>query len=695
MQNSDIPFISSLPINYHSDEEEIESSTRQPSPFSQVSPVVERIYSLIVPDSQANQNSSSPLVDVDQAQHDPEAEPSIADSQQEGSWQGGQGIHDPGPPASEISSRSPPSQVPSENGDTETGLNHNEANHPQTHLITEPVLSSQIEEHSTQASRSTDCSVLTQRDPNSQPDKSGHSVELKENGLIASIEPPDTEPEHLPGSTSPLRSHHNAQSFTTSILPRTPSPRITMSDAAYTNSGLRNPQYRQNELSPPGYTPLKDKLRNLRATPSPASQFSKSPSMIPQPAQPEPVGDTRLKVQSVDVPLPTYNHQPELYTPSKPSKLAFHHSVPQKRTVKALEVPLLSNMEYIVPLPAPGRVKDQYVNMIKFYKQTIQNFMDEASLDEQLTKEVDRFLESVDNAATHIDLDNPTTVSQQPVPPDQEAQYATNCSAKFQFLQELITCMRDQDVHILIVAQSGRLLDILEAFMKWMQVEYIRPDSLARSGPMRTQSRLRFTILPSKEQASPMLLPTANAIIALDGSFTNGGYHLQQSRTPPLNAGQLAPIIYPIVYASSEHIVRCIPDSIVGVERKRVIVSCVTQARTLFGELPIEEADPKGAAEEVGEFIKAGCVEGTWTLPSIRPIPIEGIEWVDASQSSTTQSDTQDTREESATPMMRKRSLVRPNHKFQRLLLITIGRNERYRKPQTPACYSWSGNISR
>ena len=669
LHNPDIPLISSVPLpNYQSGEEEIDSTTRGSSPIPRVSRVTERNQSLIVPDSQSNHNSSDRSLEGEQFQHDTEPEESIPESQHntkpeesipgsqyEDSWQSGQGIHDPVPPSSELLSRSPRSQVSSPRGDIDTGETQIEEIDPQADPTTEPAFSSQIEEHHTETSRSTDCSVLTQRNPNSQPDKSGHSTELKEDGLVASVEPSDLGPEHL--STSPSTSHHHPQPFTSSALPRIPSPKHAMSDAAYTNSSPRKPSFRPNEPSP-GNPPLKDKLRNLRNPQSPPSQLSKSPSMIPQAVQSEASGDSRLRVQSVDISLSSYNQQSDLYTPSKPSKLAFHYGASQKRNVQTLKIPTLDHMEYIVSLPAPGRVKDEYVNLIKYHKQTIQDFMDEKNLDEQLMNKVDHFLEIVDSACTHIDLSNPTTISQQLVPPDQEAQYALSCSAKFEFLKELITCMHSFDIHIVLVAQSGRLLDIVEAMMKWMRVEYNRPDSQTRSDSM-TRSRLRFTILPSGEQASPTVFPAANAIIAFDGSFGHGAHQLRNSRRHLTNTGQLAPVIHPMVYASSEHIALCIPDWLAGTDRKKAMVSCVTQARTLFGELSTEESTPKASAEEVAEFIKGGCVEGTWTLPSIRSISIEGVEWGESSQSSTTQLDTQATRDESDVPMIRKRSHVR------------------------------------
>ena len=528
-----------------------------------------------------------------------------------------------------------------------------------------PATSPQAPVSYTQISETTiSSSALSQRDPNSQPEKVLHSAQSKEDIALSSIEQPDYILEDIATSTHRQTSSQLQQApeaFEIKTPPRQITPfDLTMSDKSAISSALRPSQPRQFSSSPGGPS-IREKLRSMRAATnaiidsprtvrqiSPVVRSTKSPSLIPQPTPKEPVGDSRLEVQSMEIPLPLRDSHTDGSVPIHPSNLSLHKEMSQVQVTKALDSPRLGDMEFIIPLAAPARVRDQYVHTINHHRKVIMEFANTKLVNEELLEKIKGLLKSLDNISIHLDLENDSINTQQNVSSEDEAIWAKSCSGKFQFLDHLITHMRHQDEHIAIVAQGGRLLDIIEGFLKGVRVAYNRPDILAQSDPKTTKGRLHFSLIASGEEESSALLTAASLVIAFDGSFNAGEDQIIALRSHMLNIGQLAPVIYLIIYASSEHIERCIPSSIVGMERLSAMVSCVAHARQEVGELLPEEFAPADAAEEVMEFVKAGGLSGQWVLPSIRPLEIEGVELVDSSQdqNGTTQSDTQASKEE-------------------------------------------------
>ena len=587
-------------------------------------------------------------------------------------------------------------------------------------LEVSPFVAQQEQIENSQNSNTTENSILGQRDPNSQPEGILHSAQSKEEIPLLSIESPDLIPdrdtssapqpaplyvprafgannlqqvalrsveqqqdviaEDISSSIPPPAPSQLPETFDSNPPPRPLSSELKMSDEPYISiaSALSSPQPR---ILPSAPAPMsfRDKLRSMRAASaatsaarrapleaSPVPQGTKSPSVIPQPATQESLGDARLEIQTVEIPLPLRSPPTDTYAPLQPSKLALHKEMSQSRISKALDSPRLGPNEFVVPLPAVARVRDQYVEQIGHYGKSIQRFAEAEVVEEDLIQEMQDFLTSLNNVSVHIDLDNDTTLTPEDIPPKHAMEWATASSAKFLFLKHLIKRLLHQDKHIAIVAHGDRLLDIIETFLKAMRVAYSRPNISIESDPKNTEGRVHINLFPSGEKELVEPVKATSLVLAFDCSFSAKDPQVMALRTQKLNTGQLTPVVHLLVYASSEHIERCMPDHITGVERLKVMVNYVTQAREVAGELLPTEAKPAAAAEEVAAFVEAGGLEDQWTLPCIRPIEIK-YDVVEASQdqTSTTQSDSQTTREDSILSQgIRKRSSVSRAHPF-------------------------------
>ena len=536
-----------------------------------------------------------------------------------------------------------------------------------------------------------DNSILNQRNPNSRSPQPPNSIEQKEITPNQTIEPYKINLEEI--SSTPL---HEVPLQPPETPASNPPPRPVISSEASmsdktppSNSlALTEPQQPPLPNMRPGPT-LGEKLRNMRAQsaaklaakkaasraslqsssalytsssalqPSaPITQRSQSPSLIPQRTSSEPMGDSRLDVRAVDVPLHPRATQTDTYLPSRPSKLAMHREISQVQGTKAFDMPRLGRMEFVVPLPAPASVRDQYVAMINHVGKDIQRFNEYENPDVELIVKMENFIREITNVTTHTDLVDDTVGNEDMLAADL-AVWAKIRSSKFEFLDRIIEYMRDCDEHIAIVARGGRLLDILETFLKGKHISFDRPDILSRSDVKETKGRLHISIITSGEEEFSTVPKAADLVIAFDGSFNADEAQIHALRNHMVNVGQLSPVVHLLIYSSAEHIQKCLPEAITGVERLKLLVSCITFAREQVGELRPEESTVDACAEEVSIFVKSKLNSDHWTVPNIKPIEIDGITW-DSSQDviSRTQSEPRSFDYEPST-VSSKRSLVR------------------------------------
>ena len=495
-----------------------------------------------------------------------------------------------------------------------------------------------------------DSSILSERDPNSQPEKLLHSAQERDEICIPSIETAEPAFEkldysipHSLGLGNPSPVDNMAENGETAISPPVQMPALHATTPTSERSSvpfrerLRNMRAESAarlmanniELSPLPMQPSFDISKPAHASVEedylPPRGTYRSPSVIPKPVPIEPVGDSRLEIQTIEDPISGGASQEAPLVPEPTSRVESLMRFSQQDIAQALKAPKIGPMEFVVPLPAPARVRDQYVAIINSYQKVIQAIVNEEATDSSTIERAQEFLENVENLSIHLDLVDSTTSTQQDVPPAAEALWASNCSFKFQFLQYLVQYSRRDDMHIVIVAKEGRLMDLIETFLKGLSAAYNRPDAMS-SSKGSLGDNLRISLVTSKEGESTELLPAANLVVAFDSTFDATNKLIQEVRSHLLNVGQLAPVVHLIIYSSPEHISRCLPSSFNKVQRLRVMISCVTYTREEFGTILPEENIPEANAEEVAAFMKAGA-GSPWLIVPIRPVDIQGLEF--------------------------------------------------------------------
>jgi len=319
--------------------------------------------------------------------------------------------------------------------------------------------------------------------------------------------------------------------------------------------------------------------------------------------------------------------------------------------------PLLGKMEFAIPLPLKSRVAEQYQQILYNSRHDIERFVQgEVAEDSRMVDDMRAMVDRLIKLTIHSDLLDSVVMTQEQISEIDQVQWAVTCSRKFDFLGAFITAARAADIHVVVMASHGKLLDILETFLKAYHAVYVRPDVMRRSDSA-AEGPLRFTLLATTDSSS--IVSTAALVIAFDETVNTQDPRVTALRAHMLEVGKLSPLIHLLVVNSAEHIEKCLPTSWTGVQRLQALVSCIAQTRHKVGQLPPEMLGPRGAAEELVAFLSLREPEDQPTLPTMpKLVDVKLSESSSQADSSTQSATQQSTVSDIAPPLNRKRSMV-------------------------------------
>lgn len=273
-------------------------------------------------------------------------------------------------------------------------------------------------------------------------------------------------------------------------------------------------------------------------------------------------------IRSVDAPhskfmSPRSHMLPISQAPPIPLPLARPH-----RTVAIHSTPQFSSREHAIILPMEGKAQDQYRNWIKdsrekgFITKYLSRPPTHKSHSEDLQNRMSILVERLKGVCFHTDLDISEDIqTQQEQSAEAEAQWAENASSKFYFLGQLLQYCRDLSMHIIILASEGRPLDIIETYLKGKHVSCSRAGGLTTTYPYHTN--LQITLLSTSDDSGNLYPTRPIMAIAFDSSYRAAHPRLQDERTGWANI----PILHLLVSNSVEHIEKCLPSTLKGLER--------------------------------------------------------------------------------------------------------------------------------
>lgn len=281
--------------------------------------------------------------------------------------------------------------------------------------------------------------------------------------------------------------------------------------------------------------------------------------------------------------------------------------------------PSLEQMEFMVPLPMAGQPRDQYRRTIKFHEELIEHFTSRKWREyDGILKQAEDFVQTMHDIVTHIDLTNETTASQSDVEAADVVEWDRSVSPKFKFLWHLFEALRNHKIHIVIMAKPGRLLDILENFLKGTKLRYSRPDVDRKDD--RPSDALTVSLLSASGESSTAPVRPANLILSLDHVVDVKNPLVRTLRTSLTRPDYLAPVVSLAMVNSVDHIERSCTPNLVGANRVRVLVTCIAKLRREAGKMEGTFAPIDESAMEVARFVLMGGTEDQWPLPSIGPL---------------------------------------------------------------------------
>lgn len=242
-----------------------------------------------------------------------------------------------------------------------------------------------------------------------------------------------------------------------------------------------------------------------------------------------------------------------------------------------LDEPRVAPEEMIIPLHLDSAQADDYYNYFLGNEELLQQFVAGPCLEtDREFGEAQKLLEKLNNNLLHVDLNNRQTSLSMLTPVD-EADWAVRSSSKFRFLDRFF-CReeyRNSHLKVAIIAQEGRLLELLATFFEGRKINHQRPD-IRRDRPYNWKARNTIKIYPpTPVDTSP---DRFDFVICFDGSSDPAGFWVQQLRMMLREPHEpLCPVISLVVPSSVEHVERCILRSGDRVKRLQLILSCAMQ----------------------------------------------------------------------------------------------------------------------
>lgn len=263
---------------------------------------------------------------------------------------------------------------------------------------------------------------------------------------------------------------------------------------------------------------------------------------------------------------------------------------------------------HAVPIALTGHQRDAYPTMIHKHKDLIAHFLSASEPDEALISNVEELLERLRRITVHPDLDNTETFTQYSVEPSISATWDVDCSVKFRFLKQLCEHLREKELTIAVVAQAGRLQEILETFFAGIRITCNRIDN--GYGLEQDGCALTVNIMSSNEDASTDSV-SADIVVALDGTANSGCSALKLLQD---NAAGAAPLLLSLVVPNTvEHIESCLSPTLSARQRLRALINGVSDLRLEAGKLEEGQASLQDSVAAMVEYLK-GTEEKEWPL---------------------------------------------------------------------------------
>jgi len=336
--------------------------------------------------------------------------------------------------------------------------------------------------------------------------------------------------------------------------------------------------------------------------------------------------------------------------------------------------------DYIVPLPMVSQTRDIYVQTIGNYKRQRLEFLSEDTSDPSVVQEIDAMLDELGKLCDHSDLVDDDFSTQRAIPVDYQARYAETVSTKCIFVAEFIDAVRPYTKHIVIAARSERMQEILEALLNYHGFEREDPRDPrhyhdASGGPLKV-SLLERGITEQSIAAMGAVEGQPTPVVVSFDSPSEYNFRGRPDLSLPPGINTPVSLISLVVTHSIEHLELCIDKQGTPLERKQLLVDCLSQLQEEVGKLGSDYPAPPEAAAAIAGFLvntdfMTNLTETSWPIPTMPEIT--GIEFGGSSQTQSRSDHMTSYLSTQALQSSGKRQLVSHLHLHHRTLLSDLG----------------------
>lgn len=274
--------------------------------------------------------------------------------------------------------------------------------------------------------------------------------------------------------------------------------------------------------------------------------------------------------------------------------------------------------EYVVTLPPAARIRAESLDFIDSHRQEIVEFSNSLSR-ESIRSPDSKAIVKIDDMLQHL-----TEVSNLPpyhkdfldLPQDELMRYARDTSSKMSFVYEFLKGLRDIDMEIVILADTGPVLKQLEAIVSQEGFIYRHISQQTWSQSPTEQGTACSVVLVDTSLRDTQYINTANIVIAYDQ--TAEYYGLLDQYTTNRSEDQSPLILSLVEVYTLEHINRRLSPAMDPFERKIAQVICLMHlSRLLEDEMAYERVpQPHEVAQELIQYLVDE--EGVFSEPQLR-----------------------------------------------------------------------------
>ncbi|OLL21785.1 HDA1 complex subunit 3 [Neolecta irregularis DAH-3] len=282
----------------------------------------------------------------------------------------------------------------------------------------------------------------------------------------------------------------------------------------------------------------------------------------------------------------------------------------------------LGPSEYAIPIGIEEVQKKIYLHLFQSQTKAILQYCGDPEAAEdnptQIMRKIHRDLSKV--LSHHLLLssveDTPEDMTEEKL-----ATYIAQSSSKFHYLGDLLDKLRDSRMTIGIFVEEGKLLLLVEEFLRGKYIRVKRLDEISGK-PEQSQdniSAVRVNLIPTGKDGERAVVVQCDFFIAMDTSLDVNAAHVLSFRRHHLKLNLIQPLLRLIVVNSAEHITLCCGHRMQTPSELSSVIAASAILRNSVGQLDQLEL-PHYTLPRVLEWLKSGLTRHHWPLCPLKDL---------------------------------------------------------------------------